>query len=122
MKRIMVVDDSGMTRKLISTIISRDGYSVETAENGVEALEKLFRSPFHLVVMDMNMPQMDGMELLRNLRSDGQYKSVPIIVLSSNSGPDEVQKAMKAGANLYLIKPTDSDKLLQSVRTLLKAS
>lgn len=121
MKRIMVVDDSGMTRKLISSIISREGYMVDTAENGVDALEKLYRSPFNLVIMDMNMPQMDGMELLRTLRADAQYKGVPIIVLSSNSGPDEIQKTMKAGANFYLIKPADSDKLLQCVRTLLKA-
>lgn len=122
MKRIMVVDDSGMTRKMISFTISREGFEVETAENGVDALEKLYRAGFDLVIMDMNMPQMDGMELLKHLRGDNQYKAVPVVVLSSNSGPDEIQKAMKAGANFYLIKPTDSDKLVQCVKKLLKVA
>lgn len=121
MARIMVVDDSGMTRKMLSLSISREGFGVETAENGADALEKLYKAKYDLVITDMNMPQMDGMELLGRLRSDAQYRTVPIVVLSSNSGPDEIQRAMKAGANFYLIKPTDSEKLLQCVRKLVKA-
>lgn len=120
MARIMVVDDSGMTRKMVSFTISREGYQVDTAENGVDALEKLYRSPFDLIIMDMNMPQMDGMELLRRLRDDEQYREVPVIILSSNAAPLEIQRAMKAGANYYLIKPTDSEKLVKCVGTIVK--
>lgn len=122
MPRIMVVDDSGMTRKMLSLSISRAGFGVETAENGADALEKLYKEPYDLIITDMNMPQMDGMELLSRLRTDAQYRTVPIVVLSSNSGPAEIQAAMKAGANFYLIKPTDSEKLLECVRKLLNVA
>jgi two-component system chemotaxis response regulator CheY len=118
--RIMVVDDSGMTRKMLSLSLSREGFAVEMAENGMEALEKLFKDRYDLVITDMNMPQMDGMELLRHLRNDSQYRSVPVVVLSSNSTPEEIQRAMKAGANFYLIKPTDSAKLIECVRKALR--
>ena len=120
MARIMVVDDSGMTRKMLSLSLSREGFAVETAENGTDALEKLFKDRYDLVITDMNMPQMDGMELLRHVRNDSQYYSIPVVVLSSNSAPEEVQRAMKAGANYYLIKPTDSTKLIECVRKVLR--
>lgn len=122
MARIMIVDDSGMTRKMLSLSISREGFTVETAENGADALEKLYKVKYDLVITDMNMPHMDGMELLGRLRSDSQYRAVPVVVLSSNSSPEEIRRAMKAGALFYLIKPTDSEKLLQCVRKLLKAA
>ncbi len=121
MKRIMVVDDSNITRKMITSVLAQAGYSIDNADNGAQALEKLFQSPCDLIITDMNMPQMDGMELLSHLRHDPHYRSAPIIVLSSNSGPEEIKRATQAGANLYLIKPTPPEKLLECVRTLLKA-
>ncbi|BDG61381.1 response regulator [Caldinitratiruptor microaerophilus] len=121
MKRILVVDDSNMTRKMVISILSREGYQVDSAGNGLEALERLYQTAYDLVITDINMPQMDGLEFLRQVRQESQYGRLPVLVLSSNSSPEEVQRTMRAGASLYLIKPAPPEKLLESVRALLKA-
>lgn len=121
MKRILVVDDSNMTRKMVISILSREGYQVDSAGNGLEALERLYQAAYDLVITDINMPQMDGLEFLRQVRQETQYSRLPVLVLSSNSSPDEVQRTLRAGASLYLIKPAPPEKLLESVRALLRA-
>ncbi|BDG60335.1 response regulator [Caldinitratiruptor microaerophilus] len=121
MKRILVVDDSNMTRKMVISILSREGYQVDSAGNGLEALERLYQTAYDLVITDINMPQMDGLEFLRQVRQESQYGRLPVLVLSSNSSPEEVQRTLRAGASLYLIKPAPPEKLLESVRALLKA-
>lgn len=121
MKRILVVDDSSMTRKMVTSILSREGYQVDSAGNGLEALERLYQAAYDLVITDINMPQMDGLEFLRQIRQEAPYSRLPVLVLSSNSSPEEVQRTLRAGASLYLIKPAPPEKLLESVRALLKA-
>jgi len=119
MAKILTVDDSSITRKFVKVTLQQEGHTVQTAENGLEALEILLRDPYDMVVADINMPKMDGFELVVALRKDEAYKNIPIILLSSMYGADDIKKGIRLGANIYLTKPTDPDKLLYCVKTLL---
>jgi two-component system chemotaxis response regulator CheY len=120
-KRILVIDDSSMTRKMVASILMREGYFVDAAGNGNWALEQVRKATYDLIITDINMPEMDGLTFLGQVRKLAGYRSIPILVLSSNSRPEEVQRAMQAGASLYLIKPVQPERLLECVRSLLKA-
>ncbi len=119
--KILVVDDSLITRKLVGAILEKAGYIVKYAENGFTALEKLFSSNFDLILTDINMPGMDGFELIVRLRDDEYYKKVPIILLTTENSEASIEKGIKIGADLYLIKPTSPDKILKSVEKVLNS-
>ncbi|NPV81880.1 MAG: response regulator [Firmicutes bacterium] len=119
MKRIMIVDDSRTTRKLVAALLEQDGYQVDSASNGIEALEALFRSAYDLVIIDIDMPQMDGFELLRSLKADGVYQKVPIILLTAEATCEEVARGLSLGAREYLVKPVLLGKLSCCVRRIL---
>ncbi len=119
--KILVVDDSLITRKLVGAILEKAGYIVKYAENGFTALEKLFSSNFDLILTDINMPGMDGFELIVKLRDDEYYKKVPIILLTTENSEASIEKGIKIGADLYLIKPTSPDKILKSVEKVLNS-
>jgi len=80
-KKILVVDDSATIRTLQGFILESAGFEVQTASNGIEALEKLYREKFDLVVADINMPKMDGLTLIKTLRKQNSYRDLPIIIL-----------------------------------------
>lgn len=120
MLRILVVDDSSMTRKMIASVLAREGYEVDSVGNGLEALERVLQGTYSLVITDINMPQMDGVEFLTRVRSEPQLRNLPIIVLSSNTSPADVERATRAGADLYLTKPTPPEKIVESVRALVR--
>jgi two-component system chemotaxis response regulator CheY len=99
-------------------MLQREGYEVQHAENGSAALEKLLGSPFDLIVTDINMPLMDGYELTRRVRSTEEYRDTPVILVSTESESLDRTKGFEAGANVYIVKPTQAEDLVAHVRML----
>lgn len=116
---ILLVDDSISIRKMVGMFLSNANYQVETATDGLDALEKVENARFDLIVTDLEMPKMHGYELISELRHRDEWKKVPIIVLTSRSGDKHQNKAMELGANDYIIKPVDEETLLTSVKKFL---
>lgn len=105
-KTILVVDDSPTIRKFVSLALENIGYKVLTASDGMEVFEILAKvETIDLIITDINMPNLDGFELIKSLRSDERFKDVPIIILSSLSDGESIDTGLKLGANSYLIKP-----------------
>jgi two-component system, OmpR family, response regulator MprA len=115
---ILVVDDERHITELLRRTLAYEGYSVEVARRGDEALRKAFEHPPDLVVLDLMLPGMDGLEVCRRIRAAGDQ--VPILMLTArDSVPDRVA-GLDTGADDYLVKPMDSDELLARVRALLR--
>ncbi|MBI3592481.1 MAG: response regulator [Nitrospirae bacterium] len=118
--KLLVVDDDKTTRKLLSLYLKGKGYEIVTAENGLDAMEKLGTENINLVVTDMNMPYMDGIELTKTLRADPAWTRVPIIMVTTEADDDEKKKALEAGVDDYLVKPTNADQISDSIKRILK--
>ena len=104
--RILVVDDSSLVRLYYRNILENSGFEVEQAINGIEAIEKVQAQAFHLVIVDVNMPKMDGFSFLRALRrSAPSIASLPALVITTESSEQDLDDARRAGANFYLVKP-----------------
>ncbi|HHW00984.1 MAG TPA: response regulator [Clostridiaceae bacterium] len=116
-KRVLIVDDSEMVRNFHSYIIRMFGYQTETAENGAIALEKLLAEEYQLLITDINMPKMDGYELIRNVRENGI--SIPVIVVSTEEEYRSRFSGVEAGPSLHMVKPTDPEKLITTIKMLL---
>lgn len=119
MKRIMVVDDSSTIRKLINYILRKKDYHITEAEDGMDALEKLIETKVDLVIADLNMPNMDGIELVRSLRNNYYHLDTPIIMLTTTKDENLKKAALEAGVNLFLNKPVQPNILLYKVESLL---
>jgi two-component system chemotaxis response regulator CheY len=118
--KLLIVDDDKTTRKLLGLYLKGKGYEVVTAENGLDAMEKLGTESINLMVTDMNMPYMDGIELTRTLRADPSWSALPIIMVTTEADEDERKKALDAGVNDYLVKPTNADQISESIKKILK--
>jgi len=118
-KNVMVVDDSFTTRKMLSFLLKGEGFNVVSAENGIDALEKLPFSNIDIIITDLNMPQMDGLELVNSLKKNPDYKEIPVIMLTTESEDSDKQKGFEAGASSYLIKPVPQDVLIKEVKKFL---
>ena len=115
-KRILIVDDASLVRRFYRDALERAGFDVDEALNGVEALEKLLAEPSDLLIVDVNMPQMDGFTFLRTLRRQAPpISSIPALVISTEAGPHDLRAARSAGANFYLVKPVAQDVLVAHV-------
>jgi two-component system, chemotaxis family, chemotaxis protein CheY len=113
-KRILVVDDASLVRFYYRDALERAGYEVDEALNGLEALEKLLVETADLLIVDVNMPQMDGLTFLRVLRrQEMPTAGIPALVTSSESGPQDIEAARTAGANYYLVKPLSQETLAE---------
>jgi two-component system chemotaxis response regulator CheY len=117
---IMVVDDCQTTRKLLGHYLKTRGYSVVLAENGLDALEKLGASPVNLIMTDLNMPYMDGIELIKTLRADPTWSEIPILMVTTENDSIEKEKALNVGANGYVVKPVTGDVIAQNIKSILK--
>src|SRR3954447_20899037 len=103
--RILVVDDSSLVRLYYRDALEKAGYEVEQAMNGLEAMEKALAERFDLLIVDVNMPKMDGFSFLRELRRSATPAGhVPALVITTEAGEQDIQEARAAGANFYLIK------------------
>jgi two-component system, chemotaxis family, chemotaxis protein CheY len=123
MSNILVVDDSPTMRRMVITSLGalRTVRSTQ-AGSGLEAIERLAIEPVDLMVLDLNMPDMHGMEVINFVRSHQAYKNIPIVVLTTKGEEASRAKALDAGANRYLTKPFDPRQLADVVGSLLKAS
>ncbi|WP_303785348.1 Hpt domain-containing protein [Azovibrio restrictus] len=110
---ILVVDDSLTVRKITSKLLSREGYQVQLAKDGVDALEQLIDRIPDVILSDIEMPRMDGFDLVRNIRADERLIHVPIIMITSRTADKHRNYAMEIGANHYLGKPYDEEELLR---------
>ncbi|MCE5335850.1 MAG: response regulator [Desulfobacteraceae bacterium] len=118
-KVIMTVDDSSSVRQMVGFTLRNAGYQVIEASDGKDALSKLNGSPVHMVITDLNMPNMDGITLIRNLRANGAFKFVPIIMLTTESQAEKKQEGKDAGATGWIVKPFKPEQLLAVVKKVL---
>ncbi|HIJ60705.1 MAG TPA: response regulator [Nitrospirae bacterium] len=118
--KILVVDDDKTTRKLLSLYLKGKGHEVVMAENGLEGIEKVGTENVNLVVTDMNMPYMDGIEFTKNLKGDSSTSSIPIIMVTTEADEEEKKRAYDAGVDDYLVKPTNAEQINSSIKKILK--
>ena len=120
-KTILIVDDSEFVRSYHSYILEQARFRVITAVDGSDGLEKLYTNSCDLVLTDINMSNMDGYEFIRRVRADGQFSSLPIIIVSTESEGKDKRKGFEAGANLYLVKPNSPEMMVENIRMILIA-
>jgi len=120
MKTILVVDDSATIRKLLAYILKKKNYVIAEAEDGLDAMEKLSHVQVDLVIVDLNMPNMDGIEFVRNLRDNYYYMDTPVIMLTTTKDDKLKKDAFDAGVNMFLNKPVQPNFLLYKVESLLQ--
>lgn len=121
--RVLVVDDSSLVRLYYRSALEKAGFVVEQALNGIEAMEKVLSEPFDLVIVDVNMPRMDGFTFLRSLRtSAAAVATLPALMISTESEIQDVSEARAAGANFYLVKPVAEADLVRHVSVLTGAA
>ena len=118
-KTILAVDDSGSLRQMVVFSLKAAGYNVTEAVDGVDALEKAKTHTFDLVLTDQNMPRMDGLTLIRSLRELTSYARVPILMLTTEFSDEMKAKGKAAGANGWLVKPFDPQRLTEVVREVI---
>ena len=119
MPTILAVDDSASLREMVRFTLSEAGYDVFEAGDGVEALEVAKENLVDAVIADVHMPNMDGIELISELRKLSGYKFVPILMLTTDSDMGLKQSAAAAGATGWLVKPFSPDRLLETVKRVL---
>lgn len=118
-KKIMIVDDSASVRHAVTDSLSQAGYSMLEACDGKDALAKLTGDRVHLIISDVNMPNMDGIAMVKEVKKLPAYKFTPIIMLTTE-GSDKVKEAGKAaGVKAWMVKPFKPDQMLQAVKTLV---
>jgi two-component system, chemotaxis family, chemotaxis protein CheY len=120
MRHVLIVDDSRVTRRLLGSVLKSDGYAIEEAENGLDALEKLGAVKTDLIIADLNMPEMDGVTFVRSVRATPYVRAIPIVMLTVSSDKCHKQEAMAAGTDVFMTKPVKPAKLLATVKSLLK--
>ncbi|MFN3532673.1 MAG: response regulator [Candidatus Brocadia sp.] len=118
-KVIMTVDDSASMRQMISFTLQNAGYNVIEATDGKDALSKLNSSPIHMLISDINMPNMNGTELVRQVRANPAYRFIPIIMLTTESHDSKKQEGKSAGATGWIVKPFKPEQLLAVVKKVL---
>lgn len=119
---LLVVDDSPSVRRVVSGMLKAHGWETQTARDGVEALDVIARERPSAVLLDIEMPRMDGYELMATLRSDPQYRNLPLIVLTSRAAAKHQQRATQLGANAYIVKPYQDEFLLSTISDLVRRS
>jgi two-component system chemotaxis response regulator CheY len=119
-KTFLIVDDSASMRQLIAFTIKDAGYEVLLAENGTEALEKLQSARVDMVITDLNMPEMDGITFIRELRGKADYKFVPIVMLTTESQEAKKQEGRAAGASGWIVKPFSPSQLMDVIKKFVK--
>lgn len=121
--RILIVEDSPTMRQLLAFALGRlRGVEIAEASDGMDGLRKVTADPFDLAFVDINMPVMDGLKLIRLIRSEPGLREMPIVVVTTEGGREDRERALALGANEYLTKPIQSNQVLQIARKLLDPS
>lgn len=119
MSNILIVDDSLSMRHMVSATLTQAQHEVVMAEHGEDGLEQLHKQNFDLVITDVNMPVMDGITFVKELRQLSNYRFTPVLVLTTEGGADKKLAGKEAGATGWVVKPFDPDKLLRLVSRVL---
>jgi CheY-like chemotaxis protein len=119
MRTILIVDDEMKSRELLSRVLGGSGWDVITANNGRDALEKIKISRPHVIVLDMTMPEMDGFEVARSLKTNPEYQTIPIIAATGLCGRGDRERCLAAGCDDYVAKPFTVQQLQQRLVSLL---
>jgi len=116
----LIVEDSPMMRQLLVFALSRvKQIKVTEADDGVDGLKKLAANKFDIILTDINMPIMDGLKLVKRVRTDPVHKDVPIVIITTESAEEDRQRALSLGANAYITKPIQAPQVIAKVRELL---
>ncbi len=121
--KILIVDDSSTMRRIIGNVVMQLGYKkdqFDEAEDGVKAWKLLNESKYDIILTDWNMPNMNGLELVKNIRKEGGHIKTPIIMITTEGGKTEVITALKAGVNNYIVKPFNATILKEKLDGVLK--
>jgi two-component system chemotaxis response regulator CheY len=118
-KTILAIDDSASIRQMVAFTLKSSGYEVVDAVDGMDGLDKAKAKTFNLILTDQNMPRMDGITLIKSLRGMPQYKTVPILMLTTESSDAMKQQGRAAGATGWLVKPFDPQKLIEVVKKVI---
>lgn len=116
---ILSVDDSASIRQMVSFTLTKEGYEVIEASDGKDALSKIGGASVNMVITDLHMPVMDGIELIKSLRANTAYKFIPIVMLTTESHQDRKDQGRQAGATGWIVKPFKPDQLISVVKKLL---
>jgi two-component system chemotaxis response regulator CheY len=117
-KTILVVDDSEFALQMTAFMLRNAGCEVKTAQSGLEALEILAEGNIDAVIVDINMPVMDGYTLTRKIRADEAFGAIPIIMITTESEAKDMEKGFEAGANAYLVKPVTPQQVISQITML----
>ncbi len=117
---VLVVDDAASMRQLVTYVLQDAGYEVMAAENGIDALGKLKGTTMGLVVTDLNMPGMDGIELIKELRGTDANRFTPVVMLTTESQASRIQEGKKAGASGWIVKPFSPEHLVEVVKKFMR--
>jgi len=119
MATILTVDDSTSMRQMVSFTLKQSGFDVVEAADGSEGLHKAQSNRFNLIITDVNMPKMDGITLVKELRALPAYKFTPILLLTTEAGIEKKKEGKEAGATGWLVKPFNPDQLLSTIKKVL---
>ncbi|MET0028102.1 MAG: response regulator [Candidatus Thiodiazotropha sp.] len=118
-KTIMVVDDSASIRQVVGIALRGAGYDVLEACDGKDALSKMSGQKIHLIISDVNMPNMDGISFLKQVKANASYKFTPVIMLTTEAGQDKMAEGRAAGAKAWVVKPFQPPQMLDAVAKLV---
>lgn len=118
-KKVLVVDDSAVIRQVEETVLVKAGYEVVSANGGKEALVKMETAAFNLVLTDLNMPDLDGVSLIKQVRASAKHRLTPIVMVTTESKDSKKQEGKSAGATAWMVKPFTPDQLLAVVKRIL---
>ncbi len=119
-KTVLIVDDSTSMRQLVSFTLKDAGYEIVEAVNGRDALNKLNGKKIEMVITDLNMPEMDGIELIRQLRNNSGFRFTPIVMLTTESQESKKQEGKRAGASGWIVKPFTPEQLIAVVKKFVR--
>ncbi len=118
--KVLIVDDCRTTRKLLSFYIRSKGFDVATAENGLDAMSKVAGGDINMIITDLNMPFMDGIELIKTLKADPSCAHIPVLMVTTEKDTDDKKRAYEAGVNGFMTKPVSSEDVVKNVKIIMK--
>jgi len=121
-RKMLTVDDSPSVRKLVKFTLKAKGYEASSAGDGLEALDLLKQEVFDAIILDINMPRMNGLEFLRTIKADDQYAGMPVIMLTTEGQDEDKDKAVALGATAYMVKPFKPTQLLTLLEKILPST
>ena len=120
-KKILTVDDSASIRQMVTFTLKQAGYEVVEAEDGVQGLSKAQAETPHLIITDLNMPNMNGIEMIRGIRQQPQHKFTPILMLTTESDDSKKAEGKQAGATGWIVKPFNPEQLIKVIQKVMPA-